>query len=398
MREKVEFANALRGIAALSVVVSHYFAAFWVIHPHLPHFIGTPALVGHYDPPRIANFILSLSALELGPYGVALFFLISGFVIPFAITKYSTAGFIVARAFRILPTYAAGFAVTVGALMIGTAWYGTQLPATWNQIAIHSIAGLRLAMSSKPIDLILWTLEVELAFYVVCCLAAPLLRRASMWTFAIPVTIAIVDAMFGQQIKASKISLATDLLVDLHYVIFLFVGVAFHFAHTGAMQTKRAIFGAAITMVAYTYSSLFGIERYIHLMMSYGPALATFIGAWAFADHLPNWRPVRFFADISFPLYACHPILGYVALRILADYRLASSTAAVVLTVLACGIAYIIHRAVENPTHRIGQRLAQRLQGTAAIFPEVVPAVPPLTSPARSAAPLACAPRVEHSA
>ena len=84
-QHKSQFADTLRGIAAGLVLLDH-----------------TLDLAG-----------LSLTAkfplLSLGQLGVALFFLVSGFVIPISLPKYSVPGFLVARVLRIYPTYAVAF-------------------------------------------------------------------------------------------------------------------------------------------------------------------------------------------------------------------------------------------------------------------------------------------------
>ena len=57
--------------------------------------------------PAMAELALSFP-LNWGPFGVALFFVISGFVIPFSFETYGRLDFIVARFFRIYPTYLTG--------------------------------------------------------------------------------------------------------------------------------------------------------------------------------------------------------------------------------------------------------------------------------------------------
>ena len=53
---------------------------------------------------------------SLGHTGVALFFLVSGFVIPGAFDARTRWAFVVSRAWRLWPTYAAGLTLTIAAL------------------------------------------------------------------------------------------------------------------------------------------------------------------------------------------------------------------------------------------------------------------------------------------
>ncbi len=55
-----------------------------------------------------------------GPFGVALFFLISGLVIPFSFDRHRTGAFLLARLLRIYPTYLAALLIEV-----------LTLPARW---------------------------------------------------------------------------------------------------------------------------------------------------------------------------------------------------------------------------------------------------------------------------
>ena len=110
---KIEFANALRGLAALSVIVSHYLGVFWVGAAGAAELTGlsrAPVPI-----PAMAELALSFP-LNWGPFGVALFFVISGFVIPFSFETYGRLDFIVARLFRIYPTYLTGLSVSLAVL------------------------------------------------------------------------------------------------------------------------------------------------------------------------------------------------------------------------------------------------------------------------------------------
>ncbi len=104
---KIIFANQLRGLCVLGVMLVHYTvvatymrdAVAWVIAaPILPR----PAfdVVGTVYPPWF----------DLGKFGVGTFFLISGFVIPFSLRRATPLRFLAARALRHLSHPLAGIA------------------------------------------------------------------------------------------------------------------------------------------------------------------------------------------------------------------------------------------------------------------------------------------------
>src|SRR5262249_8952838 len=94
---RVAFAHLLRGLAAGSVLTHHFLYMIW----EKPRIVGTLIAA-----PSLAAVIEGVSSFGVadfglpnfwGHFGVALFFLISGFVIPFSITALSPSGFVVAR-------------------------------------------------------------------------------------------------------------------------------------------------------------------------------------------------------------------------------------------------------------------------------------------------------------
>ena len=112
--DRLEWANTLRGLAALLVVIAHLGAAFFVgfFGPAL----GYPVNDTLPDWPP-GQWLLSLP-FDLGGFGVSLFFLLSGLVITKSLHKYSRSGFAAARALRILPTFAAVYLFIVVAVAL----------------------------------------------------------------------------------------------------------------------------------------------------------------------------------------------------------------------------------------------------------------------------------------
>ena len=121
---------------------------------------------------------------------MALFFLISGFVIPMSLQKYDWRGFLVGRILRIYPTYFAGFGVTLIALWVAGSTFGKPFPFDIRSVVIHFLPGARDVLWSAHIDYVVWTLEVEVKFYVVCAIAWKWLRLGDRRVFAIPLALA----------------------------------------------------------------------------------------------------------------------------------------------------------------------------------------------------------------
>ena len=101
--QRVEFAHVLRGLAALLVLASHFLGVFWANPAAVGGLLNAPAL-SVVMPEYFAPLHFS-TQFNYGSFGVAIFFLISGFVIPFSLAGLSSRGFLIARCLRIYPVY-----------------------------------------------------------------------------------------------------------------------------------------------------------------------------------------------------------------------------------------------------------------------------------------------------
>jgi peptidoglycan/LPS O-acetylase OafA/YrhL len=110
------------------VVLSHHAGVFWHLQPAVAALTGLP--LAFAKAPEGTGFLkpLLLDYFQAGPAGVALFFLISGYVIPFSLRGRSRAAFLGARAVRLLPTFWAGFAVQVVVRLIALRLVGGRIP------------------------------------------------------------------------------------------------------------------------------------------------------------------------------------------------------------------------------------------------------------------------------
>src|SRR4051812_18434840 len=107
--DRIWFAQMLRAVAILAVMISHYCDVF--IHANsVATSLAFTRPVTINPNILISQFILWLYNFNFnfGPFGVGIFFLISGFVIPISIENIGTGQFVIRRFFRIFPPYAVG--------------------------------------------------------------------------------------------------------------------------------------------------------------------------------------------------------------------------------------------------------------------------------------------------
>lgn len=232
------FANCLRGVAILAVMASHYLGVFWEKPLDVATFINAdPQRAGGLGAVSGMTEVVHFITSYFGAFGVALFFLISGFVIPFSLQNYSAKGFLVGRLLRIYPTYCVGFAISVATIALAGYYSDKPFPYTWREVLVH-IPGLRDMLWSRSIDGIIWTLEVEVRFYLLCALMAPWLRACYLRVFLVPaalgglILLAVnpwVASWAHSNLELYKFGATVSLLGQ--NIVFMFVGVVWFYFH-----------------------------------------------------------------------------------------------------------------------------------------------------------------------
>ena len=164
-QERFAFVDALRGLAALSVVVFHVAAG-----GHIPELLAA-----------LPSWLVA--GIKRGDQGVAVFFVLSGFVIAHSvyaerITLPFVARFMLRRSVRLDPPYwmaivvALGFAALSARLLPGKAAPDVSFP----QLFAH-LFYVQEVLGYPPINLIFWTLCLEVQFYLVYVLMLAMARN-----------------------------------------------------------------------------------------------------------------------------------------------------------------------------------------------------------------------------
>jgi peptidoglycan/LPS O-acetylase OafA/YrhL len=322
---KSAFAGALRGPAALCVVANHFM-------------MGSALLAAQY----------------LGQFGVAVFFLISGFVIPISLTRYDSGAFLVARALRIYPTYAVALTITLGVL-----WLSRQ-PLSDDPLRYVSNYLILGAVLNEPafVDVV-WTLEVELHFYLLCVIIAPWIRECRRAVLAMPADLVVLESVAWYVGSP----LAVRLSNSCPFLIFMFGGVsAFYFVSQkiGAMTTIGYCLGCLCPFALALWIE--GAAAHLPILApAYCAAATAFLAALLWRRRIRILRVNAFFSRISYPLYVVRTGFGLGVLRLLLGMSYPGYVAVMAGFAAAVSVATIVHVGVEAPTRRLGQRLAQDL-------------------------------------
>jgi peptidoglycan/LPS O-acetylase OafA/YrhL len=341
-RRAFAFVDALRGVAALLVLFFHvqlHVVAGWPATPVVPGSLTDWVVLGRFD---------------LGKFAVAVFFMISGFLIPSTLAapgatlrRYATH-----RVFRLYPAYWLAIAVLVAADVL-TGHAARLVPATLavNLTMLQRFVGVPDAIGA------FWTLQIEIVFYVACALlfvarALPIGRRALLAAGALALGSAVARGATG-------VALPVALFLALTLMC---LGDRLRSAGRGAVRPRAVAVDAAIVAALLVPTCLlaYGDEgpRYL---ASYAAALATFLLAWHLRERFEGTaaphRLLGWLGAVSYGVYLLQEPIGMrVASAVLAatDTAPLAHAAALASTLLA---AHACYRLVELPCIRLGRRL-----------------------------------------
>lgn len=320
MKKRSMELDALRGGAALVVVLYHYSTRYGEIY-------------GHTNPDYFS--------FKYGYLGVNLFFMISGFVIFMTLSRINEVSeFIQKRVVRLFPAYLAAVVLTFGIVSI----FGLDGRDVSFRDAILNLTMLQgfLPGLVEHVDGAYWSLTVEISFYVLMAFVVHYRLRERIYTI-------------------SSIWLSTSLVILL----------------LGSVDDQNFIVGALryYTIAEYAHLFVAGIMFYlmrvkpdfrnhvfvfccVALQFIFNPVVdSLFVGTFFFMFYLManqklgflNNKILVFFGTISYSLYLIHQNIGYVIIKSLESTGLTSSIYLFIPISLSVALAVIITYYIERP-------------------------------------------------
>lgn len=331
--------DALRGLAALAVVLFHFTTQLGVMFPGTPQ---TPLQVAH------------------GHFGVNLFFVISGFVIFMTLDRTSSAmDFVVSRFSRLYPAF--WFSVWLTFLVTHALGLPGKLVDIWtaaaNMLMFHSLFRV------PHVDGVYWTLEVELLFYAGMLLLFVLRQLDRVFFIAgLLLGLRLVYWAAAQWAGVDLPYIAWRLLILDHLPWFI-LGLSTHALLSPDTANRRQCQAALLAVAAL-----------LTLLISAAPGRAA-LGLVFFAivygaagGRLPVLRlPVLvWLGSISYPLYLLHENIGWSLLLYLTGRDFSPWLALALTLSLSLILAHGLSRTVEQPAMRwVRMRWKQRLATSA---------------------------------
>lgn len=359
-RERIAFSDVLRGIAPWFVVASHWIGIFWW-GPALVSRITASPLVGE-SAPWLAGWF-SLKYFNFGAFGVGLFFLISGLVIPLSVTKNNPVAFIGARLLRILPTYIIGLSVGVFAVYCSAKYWALPFPVDWTGFIANALL-IGNFFDIPSLDYVNWTLAIELKFYLLALFLAGSFRSGKFWPILLACVLGLVFnllANFGFDSVPTWIQAQAK---DVMFFSFMFIGSVFYFMYSGKVSRVRGIFyiGCLACFFCLTWRASTYAPNFFHITLSYGYALVVFAVLFYFRSHIRCNAFFYFLSRISYPVYVVHPLCGYVLLRLAMAQGWSYYVALLLALPIVLIVSYLVHLVIERPSIKFGRLIEQRMR------------------------------------
>lgn len=306
-------------------------AAFWVVLHHCNFYFGLKEgsilwLLGHY-----------------GHMGVNMFFIISGFIIPFSMAKYNYEygdfkEFMMKRITRIEPPYIVSIALALVLLLINSfsPWSGAEpFSLNWANMLGH-LAYLNAFTGSPWLNAAYWTLAIEFEFYILMSLIFPLLvsaRRNTMW-------LTLLLLIGSSLLPVSRAHI-------FQHMPFFALGICLFLYTTERTNLRTTLLLLMITgsVIGYYYDPEFLVLAAVTLL------------AIQFIGKVP--RPLLFIGTISYSMYLVHGLIIGRFFALAGRFFPGADTLIVNLLCIACIFvcSWLFYLLIEKPFQKRSKKI-----------------------------------------
>lgn len=354
--QRYENIDALRAIAALAVLVQHFFGD--VVRD-----------AANASAPLVSVFQTSLESFDLGRFGVVLFFLISGFVIPFSIRgERPLRRFAISRFFRLYP------AMWLAILLLSVIFIWEGKPVSMATI-VANMTMLPAFLGQPWMSGIYWTLSIELIFYALCALLywrGLLFRPLIVTSFAfLLIASTVVPVLL---IIFANVRLPVQ-YIGLH-VSFLFCGLLLRMALVDKIKWAGA--GAALVAIAQ-FDALMAVSGFSlqrgdsFFLIGKGPIIYAYIAAFVvFIASIKTARPqsqlLSLLGALSYSIYLFHGLVAIVVYRFLPlTGELPDLFIGLVCVALTFVVSWLVYTFLEVPMIAMGRKVQNRTKEKLAV-------------------------------
>ena len=348
---RLDYLDALRGIAALMVAYLHYSR----------YFLQEKIVTAGWEY-NIFSFFNNY--IDLGKVGVIVFFTISGIVIPFSLSRggrNAIKRFVVSRLTRLYPIYWLSIPAGVFAY-----WYLDDKVINLNTVFINFTMLQQFFLVENVMGLY-WTLQIELVFYGLCVVLFYFkwldVPKKLFWIALSFIILAVISSWFRYQLQL-KIPVALFLALT-----FMFFGAIWRdYLINNNKQSKQyalciylvlIVAMPVISFLAYNQDLGFG-ETWYRYLLSYYTAMAILIIFTLFIRI--RGKLFVWLGRISYSVYLFHGVVFVVFMHTIGNEFIINSNipihfyiiTAMLLTLLLANTTYNF---IEKPMINIGRKI-----------------------------------------
>lgn len=275
--------DAIRGLAALFVVLYHYTYRYYEIYPST-----------HRIP----------FSFDIGHYGVQAFFIVSGFVIFMTLEKTQRSlDFVVHRFIRLFPTYWISVLVT----FVVVASFSLPGRETTFLEFLANLTMVHTQFAIPSVDGVYWTLLFELKFYFWMLLLYHFNFLKKIELISIGGVSIILLAHFLGLDKTLMYKISNQAFI-FEYISYFISGIMFY-----KIYTKKATHFTYTALLLALLTALYinEFDKSYVIVIIY----ATFSLLAFHKLKIIAWLPLVFFGTISYPLYLIHQNIGYIIMN-----------------------------------------------------------------------------------
>ena len=337
----IGFIVFLRALACLLVVYCHMIGfrapPDWFLKPYLDRFVTEPLAI----------------MWQFGYLGVAIFYIISGFIITHVAQRETRTEFVTRRIFRVYPPF------VVACLLALALAHAFDRPAA----LLSPTAFLReLSLFGSRFTLVgpSYTLTIELFFYAVAMMVLPhVTSRPVLSTAFIAVLPGVIHSMTWGAVSATDHPTLDRLLRYQAFVSIFPFGMAIY--HAWTRRISIAVAGSLIFLAWCVFVYTTGTSpnsRSFQLNTLY--ALIVFLALLWLNPRFSKNGVVAAVAAVSYSLYLLHDPIGSIIMDRLVPGL--GFTWAILICLSVVGVASIVsYLMIEKPSQRAGKWLLARL-------------------------------------
>lgn len=325
-RGRIQIIDAFRGFAIISVICYHYLIRW-----------AAPS-----NSQDLTNYHFTYSQiLDVGKYGVELFFVISGLVISMTVMRVRSAlEFAVHRFARLYPAFLVALIMTYIVTQFGPAEFKTS---PWDLICNFSMTPSLL--HARAVDGVYWSLTIEIEFYFIVAFAFVLLKNR-FWMAVL--CVALLSGI------ATLIGHGANLLFAQYWPYFMFgMGASF-----GLMQRQivPAICLGSTGLLLFVLNPLANTAANVYILVTF----AALFGLLALKRSTP-FDVLAWVGRISYSLYLIHQFIGVTIIHTLTSMGSPDFLAIFVALATVTALATAMYLFVELPAQRAIRALFDNL-------------------------------------